>query len=128
MAVGAITVVGPIVQSNDQRIQRFYFQITITPFNGVYPVGGLPFNSVVAAALLPTSNTGILRAIVQSAAGSGYIYQWIKATGTLMILQVPPSGSLTTAAPLQQIPSDGVSLGGPFEDTILCLVEYLRNA
>lgn len=128
MAVGTVTVTGPIVQTNDQRIQKFYGQLSISAFSDVYPVGGIPLKAVLAAALLPTTSSDPVRVVIYSAAGSGYIYQYIKSTGKMMILQVPQSASLTTAAPLIQLDSVANALSGPFEDTILFEADYLRNA
>lgn len=72
---------------------------------GNYPANGLALDSVMLAIPEAVTNSGVLRCIVTSRVGSGYIWLRIAATGKLMGLQVPPSGSLTTAAPLQQLPS-----------------------
>jgi hypothetical protein len=133
MPIGTLSVVASsVLQTNDQRIQKFYGQLKISAFADTYPVGGLVLDSVLAAALMPTTNQPPIRVMVYScsgpAQGDGYIYQRICATGKLMILQVPPSGSLTTAAPLQEVPSNNTSLSGPFNDTINFVAEYVRNA
>src|SRR5438105_3455666 len=98
MSAAAIVVGANPVQTNDQRIQRFIGTLTVTGTD--YPVGGIALDSALVAALLPNSNTTVLRVTLESRNGLGYIYQRIASTGKMMILQVPPSGSLTTAAPL----------------------------
>ena len=98
----ALTVQVGYTVTNDQRTETISGQMKITG-TGVYPVGGIPIDSVIRA--LPEATGSIMRIIVQSDVGSGYIWQRQPATGNLMGLQVPPSGSLTTAAPLQQLPS-----------------------
>lgn len=128
MAVGTLSVAGGFTQTNDQRIQKFYCTLVVSAFADVYPVGGIPLRTVLANALLPTTSQAPLRVLIYSGAGSGYIYQYISANGKMMILQVPASASLTTAAPLKELDSVANALSGPFEDTILCTVEYLRNA
>jgi len=128
MALGTLAVAVGFTQTNDQRTQTFYGTLTVSAFADIYPAGGMALDSVLLAALLPTSNQAPIRVLVWSASGSGYIYQRISSTGKLMILQVPPYGSLTTAAPLQQLPSDANSLSGVFLDTIQFEATYLRNA
>lgn len=129
MALGTLSVTaGSVVQTNDQRCQTFYGTLTVSAFADIYPAGGMALDSVLQAALLPTSNQAPLRVLIYSAKGSGYIYQRIASSGKLMILQVPPNGSLTTAAPLQELPSAANSLSGVFNDTIRFEATYLRNA
>lgn len=129
MALATLSVTASsVIQTNNQRIQKFYGELTISARTDTYPVGGLVLDSVLQAALLPNTNQPPVRVTIQSASGSGYIYQRIKSTGKMMILQVPPNGSLTTAAPLQEIPSSSTSLTGVFADTIQFVAEYLRNA
>lgn len=112
---------------NTQTRQHIYGQINVTPPTGAYPANGIPFDSVLLAVPGVNTNSGVKYTTIQSAAGSGYIYQRIPATGNMMILQVPPSGSLTTAAPLQQIPS-GTDMHGIVNDVIEFHAEVLRNA
>jgi hypothetical protein len=95
--------------------------------NNGYPVGGLPLDSVLLALPESTTNSGVRRCILTSDVGSGYIWQRIPATGKMMGLQVPPTGSLTTAAPLQQLPSTVSDLTLQNE-AINFQVEMLRNA
>ena len=113
---------------NTQKRIMLYGTLVISPSNGTYPVGGIPLDSVLLAIPEVTCNNGKVKFFqAQSAAGSGYIYQRIDATGTLMVLQVPPNGSLTTAAPLQQIPSS-LNMQGVCNDTINFQCSFLRNA
>lgn len=88
---------------NTQRLVKIIGTITCT--GTPYPVGGISLDSVLLAIPEVTTNSGVLRCTLQSKTGTGYIYQRIAATGNMMVLQVPPSGSLTTAAPLQQFDS-----------------------
>lgn len=98
---------------------------------GNYPAGGLPWDSVLLALPDCTTNSGVRRTIFTSLTGSGYIYQRVGVlngtTGTMMILQIPPNGSLTTAAPLQQIPSS-TNMQGIQADVIDFEAEVIRNA
>lgn len=125
MGVATLSVKPGFTQSNDQRTQTFWGTLLVSAPTDIYPVGGFVLDSVLAAACLPTSNTGLIGFQAQGS-GSGYIYQRIPSTGRLMVLQIPPNGSLTTAAPLQQYPSQQVS--GIFADTIGFEAVYLRNA
>lgn len=114
---------GP-VQDNWQHTQRFRTSITIS--DGIYPVGGIPLDKAMAAAFQPTSNVGPRAVQAISLNGSGFMYDYIRTTGKLMVLVIPPSGSLTSQSPLQELNSDAfhkVSL-----DTIQITVEYNRNA
>lgn len=128
MAVGTLSVKAGFLQTNDQRIQKFYGQLLVSAFADTYPVGGLVLDSVLAAGLLPNSNQAPIRVSIFSSGGLGYIYQRIAATGKMMILQVPATASLTTAAPLKELDSVANALSGPFEDTITFEAHYLRNA
>lgn len=112
-------------QDNTQTYQWFDGFLQLSAFADTYPVGGIPLLAVLKAACLPTGPLKTLE--VWSTAGSGYIYDYIDATGALMILQVPPSGSLTTAAPLQQLSSAANSLSGVFLDTIRFRARFVRN-
>jgi hypothetical protein len=99
--------------------------------SGNYPVGGIPLDAVLLALPEATTNSGVRRCPLLSLLGTGYIYQRIPGatpgTGTMMVLQVPPNGSLTTAAPLQQIPSS-TNMQGVQNDLIDFEAEFLRNA
>jgi hypothetical protein len=129
MALATLSVVpSSVIQTNDQRIQTFIGQLSVSAFGDTYPVGGIPLKSVLQAALLPSTNSAPLEIRVWSSIGSGYIYQYIDSTGNLMVLQVPPNGSLTTAAPLQQLNTAANSLSGVFSDVIKFRASYLRNA
>jgi len=112
---------------NTQKRIRIYGQIVVSPANGTYPVGGIPFDSVLLGVPGVNTNSGVKYTQIQSAAGSGYIYQRIPSTGKMMILQVPPNGSLTTAAPLQEIPSN-TNMQGVCNDVIEFTATVLRNA
>lgn len=125
MALATLTVKAGFIQSNDQRTQSFWGTLAISAPTDIYPAGGFVLDSVLQAALLPTTNSPPLSVQV-SGAGSGYIYQRIPSTGRLMVLQVPFNGSLTTAAPLIQYPSSAVS--GIWADIINFEAVYLRNA
>ena len=127
MALATFSVAPGFKQTNDQRVARYYFTLALSAPGDTYPVGGIPLKSVLAAALQPTTNSAPLYVQITGGA-AGYIYQYIPSTGNLMILQVPPNGSLTTAAPLQQLGSNTNSLSGVFADTITGVAEYLRNA
>jgi hypothetical protein len=124
MAVAVITVQGGVIQTQDQRIQRFMGKLNLGPIASTYVPGGIPLDSVLLAALLPTSNLPPVRVELFSDTGSGYIYQRVAATGKLMILQVPLTGSLTTAAPLVEmlagtvVPNENISFNA----------QYLRNS
>jgi hypothetical protein len=127
MAVAIITVTGGAsgtTQTNDQRVQRFYGSLSLGPVASTYVPGGIPLDSVLQATLLPTSNSGPFRVTLMSKSGSGYIYQRIAATGKMMILQVPLTGSLTTAAPLVEMLAGTVVPN----ESIDFVAEYLRNS
>lgn len=112
---------------NTQKRQHIYGKINVSPATGTYPVGGIAFDSVLLANSEVFTNSGVKFTIIQSTAGTGYIYQRIAATGKMMILQVPPTGSLTTAAPLQEIPSN-LDMHGVVNDTIEFHATVLRNS
>jgi hypothetical protein len=103
MALALAVQVGYVV-TNDQRTTTIWGKMLITG-TGNYPVGGFALDSVLLA--IPEATGAIINVQADSNANipSGYIWQRNPITGKLMGLQVPPSGSLTTAAPLQQIPS-----------------------
>lgn len=125
MATPLVVTVGKNpVQDNWQHTQRFRCTVTIS--DGIYPVGGIPIDAPLKAALNPTSNNGPRAIQAVSLNGSGYIYDYIRSTGKLMVLDVPPSASLTSAAKLQELNSD--NFHGVSQDTIQLTVEYARNA
>lgn len=126
MALCILTITN-VQYDNTQKREFIYGQINVTPVSGTYPAGGIPFDSVLLALPGVTTNSGVRFAQIQSSLGSGYIYQRIPSTGNMMILQVPPNGSLTTAAPLQQIPSS-TNMQGIAQDTIEFVASVLRNA
>jgi len=125
MALATLTVKNDFKQTNDQRTQTFWGTLQVSAPTDIYPAGGFLLDSVLQAALMPTTNSAPLSVQV-SGAGAGYIYQRIPSTGRLMVLQVPFNGSLTTAAPLIQYPSSAVS--GIWADVISFEAVYLRNA
>lgn len=126
MAQVSITLSNLTFDNTQKRI-HIYGQINIGPASGVYPAGGIPFDSVLLAQPGVTTNSGIKFTTIQSDAGTGYIYQRIPTTGKMMILQVPPSGSLTTAAPLQELPSSTNMLGFT-TDVIAFHATCIRNS
>jgi hypothetical protein len=105
----ALTVQTGYTVTNDQRTETISGQMKITG-TGQYPAGGFALDSVILA--IPECTGTIMRVIVQSDVASGYIWQRVPSTGKLEGLQVPPTGSLTTASPLQQLPStvDNITL------------------
>jgi hypothetical protein len=102
-------------------------QGTITVSGTPYPAGGIPLDSVLLALPEAVTNSGVRRCILTSLKGTGYIYQRIASTGKMMILQVPVNGSLTTAAPLNELPSS-TNMQGIQQDVIDFEAEFLRNA
>lgn len=127
MALGTLSVVAGYQVDNTQKRIHLYAQVRFSAAADVYPAGGVPLDSVLLALPEITTNSGVKYTEIQSATGSGYIYQRIPATGRMMILQVPPNGSLTTAAPLQQIPSS-TNMQGVFNDVIELHATFIRNA
>ena len=124
MATAVITVSG-VTQTNDQTTQRFYGTLTIGKVGDSYIPGGLALDTALLAALLPNSNSAPIYTNIYGAQ-IGYIYQRIPSTGKLMILEVPPSGSLTTQAPLQEL-NAGNTLSAVQADSITFEVVYKRN-
>lgn len=124
MAVAAITV-SAVTRTNDQKTEKFYGTLTFGKVGDSYIPGGLAFDSALQAALLPNSNGSPIYVAV-TGSQIGYIYQRIGATGKLMILEVPPSGSLTTQAPLQEL-NAGNTLSAVQADTVTFEAVYLRN-
>jgi hypothetical protein len=127
MALGTLTVAAGYQIDNTQKRIHLYARLQFSAPTDTYPAGGVPLDSVLLAIPEITTNSGVRFTDIQSEAGSGYIYQRIPATGRMMILQVPPNGSLTTAAPLQQIPSS-TNMNGVYNDNIAIHATFLRNA
>ncbi len=125
MAEAALTIqlVGP---NPDNTQKKEIFQGTILVGSGTYSPGGLVLDAALQAACLPKSNSAPLRVILMSAKGSGYIYQRIAATGRMMVLQTPLSGSLTTAVPLSELLA-GRTLSAVQADSLNFWAEYARN-
>jgi len=103
MALQTLSVQSGYTVDNSQRLVKVIGTLVAT--GSLYPVGGIPLDSVLLALPEVTTNSGVLRCTMASKTGTGYIYQRISSTGKMMVLQVPPSGSLTAAAPLQQFDS-----------------------
>ena len=127
MSAPVITVNAAVLQDNTQRLQRFIGTLTIGAAGATYPAGGIPIQAVLAAALAPASTSGPVALSLLSTLASGYIYTYIPSTGKVQILQVPPSASLTTAAPLQQLGSGAGSLSQVANDVIAFDVSYEKN-
>lgn len=119
-----VTVAANPTIDNTQKLGHVYCTLQIS--NSGYTPGGLTLDSVLLGVPGVTTNSGIKYAVIQSQSGSGYIYQRL-SNGKLMILQVPPNGSLTTAAPLQEIPAS-LNMQGIANDVITCHFAFLRNA
>ena len=109
MANAVVTVSAGYLVDNTQKLVQIHGALVIS--GATYPVGGIPLDSVLLALPEATTNSGVAYCILTDDTGSGYIFQRVPSTGNMMILQVPPSGSLTTAAPLQQLPSSTNLLG-----------------
>jgi len=107
MANSTLSVVAGYTVDNTQKKVIISGRLTIGGgASGTYPVGGIPLDSVLLALPEATTNSGIKSCLLWDESGVGsYVFTRIPSTGNMMILQVPPTGSLTTAAPLQQIPS-----------------------
>jgi hypothetical protein len=127
MSLGTLSVKAGYQIDNTQKRIHLYAQVLWSASADTYPVGGPALDSVLLALPEITTNSGVKYTQIQSAIGSGYIYQRIPSTGKMMILQVPPNGSLTTAAPLQQIPSS-TNMNGVFNDVIELHATFIRNA
>lgn len=126
MALATLSIIqGTQEYDNTQKRITMYCRLQVT--GTIYPAGGIPLDSVLLSDPGVTTNSGVKWTDIRSGLGSGYIYQRIPSTQTMMILQVPPNGSLTTAAPLQQIPSS-LNLQGIVNDVIECRTTFLRNA
>ena len=127
MALATLSVNAGYLVDNTQKLLKVIGTITVSSASATYPVGGITLDSVLLALSEVTTNSGVKRCVLQSATGTGYIYQRIPSTGKMMILQVPPNGSLTTAAPLQEIPSN-INLQGVANDQIDFEAQFKRNA
>lgn len=124
MANAVIQVQSGYLTSIDQRMLRI--QGTLKVVGTSYVPGGLPLDSVLSALPEATTNSGVKRCIITSLTGTGYIYQRL-SNGKMMILQVPVNGSLTTAAPLNEIPAS-TNMQGINNDVLDFEAEFLRNA
>jgi hypothetical protein len=127
MALGTLTVQAGYTVDNTQKRIILQCQLKFSAAGDTYPANGITLDSVLLSVPEVTTNSGVKWAQIQSDTGSGYIYTRIPSTGKMQILQIPPNGSLTTAAPLQQIPSS-TNMQGVFNDVITCRAEFLRNA
>lgn len=125
MSLATLAVSSGYLVDNTQR--KVIISGSIVVSGTTYPAGGIALDSVILALPEATTNSGVRRCILTSRTGTGYIYQRIASTGKMMILQVPPNGSLTTAAPLQELPSS-LNMQGVNNDTIDFEAELLRNA
>jgi lipoprotein signal peptidase len=103
MSQAALTVNAGYIVDNSQKFVIIRGSMVLS--GTVYEAGGVPLDAVLLALPEATTNSGVAWCIMTDDTGSGYIFQRIASTGAMMILQVPPNGSLTTAAPLQQLPS-----------------------
>lgn len=125
MATALITVQAGYTVDETQKLVTLYGTLIVGAGN--YAAGGLALDSVLLA--LPEgiqTSTGVLRCLINSRSGSGYIYQRL-SNGKMIILQVPTNGSLTTAAPLQEIPAS-TNLQGVQNDSISFEASWKRNA
>lgn len=131
MSLCTISVATGYKIDNTQKRIHLYCQLVVA--GTVYPVGGIPLDAALLALPEITTDSGVGYTDIHSDSGTGYIYQRIPNTalgvgqGTMMILQVPPNGSLTTGAPLQQIPSS-LNMQGVINDIIACHATFTRNA
>jgi hypothetical protein len=115
-----------VVIDNLQHSQRITGSLQVTPGTG-YEVGGIPLDQAILKLSGVQTNSGIRECTLWSALGTGYIYQRVPP-GNMMVLQVPPAGSLTTAAPLQQLGSAAGSLSEVAADIINFEAWVNRNA
>lgn len=125
MSQAQITVQSGYTVDETQKLVTIYGTLVVGA--GSYAAGGLTLDGILLA--LPEgvlTSTGILRCLINSRSGSGYIYQRL-SNGNMMILQVPPNGSLTTAAPLQEFPASS-DLQGVQNDNIGFEASWKRNA
>lgn len=127
MANSVLTVQAGYNVDNTQKRIHLFARLVVGAVGSTYPVGGIPLDSVLLALPEITTNSGVKFCLIASGLGSGYIYQRIPSTGKMMILQVPVNGSLTTAAPLNQIPSS-TNMQGIINDQIDIWATFLRNA
>jgi hypothetical protein len=129
---GILTAVGPAAITVDPNYKtditqkRVRINGTLSVTGATYPAGGIALDSVLLALPEAMTNSGVRRCICTSLLGSGFIYQR-QSNGKLMILRVPPNGSLTTAAPLQEF-SNSDSLRPINDDVIDFEAEFLRNS
>lgn len=124
--IGTLAVVSSSIRrGNAQQFVIYNGVLRASSATDTYPAGGFELKSVLNAALIANGTLDYVAA--WSTSGSGYVYQYIPSTGKLMVLQVPPTGSLTTAAPLQQLSSADNSMSGVAADRIFFEAGYLRN-
>lgn len=124
MANAVIQVQSGYTTDISQRILRINGQLKVV--GSSYIPGGLQLDSVLLALPEATTNSGVKRCIITSLSGTGYIYQRL-SNGKMMILQVPVNGSLTTAAPLNEIPAS-TNMQGINNDVLDFEAQFLRNA
>jgi len=124
MAQYSLSVVAGYVVTNDQKDIIIRGAFTLAG-SGPYPAGGMPLDAVLLALPEAQTQSGVGSCQCWSDTGSGYIYQRIRSTGLLMVLQVPLAGSLVTAAPLQQVPS---SITFPSNERIHFEARFFRNS
>lgn len=129
MSSPVVTIVGFKGPDNTARFQRFVGTLTIGPSGATYPAetGGIPIEAAFAAAFSPDSSSGPVEVTLYTTLASGYVYTYLPTTGKLQILVVPPTGSLTTSSPLQQLGSNSGSLSQVANDVIGFDVTYERN-
>jgi DNA mismatch repair protein MutH len=127
MALSTLTVLAGFQFDNTQKRQHLYCQLQLSSPTSTYPANGIPLDAVLLAVPGVTTNSGVKWTEIRSDIGSGYIYLRIPSTGNMMILQIPANGSLTTAGPLQQIPSS-TNMQGIYNDVIACHATFLRNS
>jgi hypothetical protein len=127
MALATLSVVSGYQLDNTQKRIHLYCQLQLSSPSATYPVGGIPLDSVLLALPEITTNSGVKWTDIRSDTGTGYVYVRIPSTGTMMILQLPPNGSLTTGGTLQQIPSN-LNMQGIYNDVIACHATFIRNA
>lgn len=127
MALALQVQPGYLVDNTQKKIIISGRLVLTGTVGGVYPVGGVPLDSVLLALPEATTNSGVRSCLLWDESGIGaYIFTRIPSTGAMMILEVPVNGSLTTAAPLTQIPSSTNMLN--IGSAIHFEAHFLRNA
>ncbi len=120
MAAPVVTVSGSFIPDNSARLQRFIGTLTIGNSAAIYPNGGIPIQAALAAALSPKSSAGPVAIYLYSTLASGYVYTY--ESGNLVIMTVPPSGSLTSGAPLTPLTS--IALGAAIAADVIGFDAY----